>query len=369
MSKLRVLQVTESAGGGVLRHLQHISRVLDPQKFDVTFALSPHRTEDPDALNELGEVVIVPMLRRPAPISDAIALWRLTKLMKGYDIVHLHSSKAGFLGRLAAHFAGVKKVYYTPHAFAFLRGGILGTIYFIFEKIASRFGGIIVAVSESELHAAVRVRFMKDAVLIPNPVEMRPPFTVAERDHARARLRLPQNHFVVGSIGRMVEQKDPLCFVQTAREIIHRNDLIRPVFVGGGPLENNIKDAALRLGVAGRITFAGHHRNAASLMPAFDAYIQTSRWEGMPYALLDAMAAGLPVVATNVPGNNDLIEHGTNGLLVQPGDFTGMANAVLRLAADAALRRKLGIAGQAYVAKNHTFADFSQNLEQLYLSE
>ncbi|MFH1732885.1 MAG: glycosyltransferase family 4 protein [Planctomycetota bacterium] len=375
MARIKVLEVVEAAAGGVMRHVFQIAEHIDKDEFDVTVAISPARMVHPERdlrrLRDLdARVEMVPMLRRPAPVSDLAALRRLVRLMRRekYDVVHAHSSKAGFLGRLAARRAGIERVFYTPHAFAFQCGGAVGWMYRQLERIGAIFGGAIVAVSESERELVLKAGIVRPGRVrvIRNAIEAPPLPTPEDGRQAREKLGLPQGAPVVGSVGRLAPQKGLGYLVRAAAHVCGERDGVRFVLIGGGPLEPRLRGLAERLGIAHRVVFAGHRDDAADLYAAMDIYVQASLWEGLPYALLDAMGRGLPAVATDLPGNSDVVKGGATGLLVAPRDPAALAGAILDLLDNGEERRELGDAARDLVLREHNAAGFIASVEALY---
>ncbi len=375
MAQIRVLEILEAAGGGALKHVFQIAEHLDKGEFDLTVAISPTRMRNPQReiqrLRAFGvRVEVIPMKRRPAPFADLRALCALTRLIRRnrYDVVHAHSSKAGFLGRRAARAAGTPKVFYTPHAFAFQRGGASGWLYKRLERMAASFGGVIVAVSEGEKELAVtsgiasadRVRVIKNAV------GAAPEITAEARAEARAALGLPQHAHVAGTVGRLVRQKGCEYLVRAAKDVIQRHEDARFVLIGDGGLDARLRSLTKQLGIAENVVFAGHRADAAGLYAAMDLYVQPSLWEGLSYSVLEAMGGGLPVVATDISGNTDVVKDGVTGLVVPPRDAQAIAEAVRLLLDDVERRRELGRTARELVLSRHNLADFIEAIADLY---
>ncbi len=365
-----MLEVLEAAGGGTLRHVAQIAEHLDKAEFDLTLAVSTSRMRHPQSelagLRALGlRVEVVPMMRRPAPFADFVALHRLTRLMRRerYDVVHAHSSKAGFLGRWAARKAGIRRVFYTPHGFAFQCGGARGRFYAELERVAARFGAMIVAVSEGEkeLARSSGAAGAGGLCVIPNAIHPPEPPTAEQRAAARAALGVPEDVPVVGTVGRLCVQKGIEHLVRAARQFD-----ARVVVIGDGALHKRLARLAAKLGITSRVLLPGHRDDVQDLHAAMDVYVQPSLWEGLPYALLDAMGRGIPTVATDVPGNRDVVRHGETGLLAPPRCPDALADAVNRLLADAEVRRSLGRSGRELVLRRHNISDFIASIARLY---
>lgn len=373
MQRIKVLEILEAAAGGTLRHLLQIAEHINKDEFNLTVAVSPGRMTDPDSpqrFRDLGvRVELVPMVRRPAPISDLAALRHLIRLMRRgrYDVVHAHSSKAGFLGRLAARRAGIGRVFYTPHAFAFQCGGVRGRVYRALERIGTSFGGTIVAVSESEKRLAVRCAGASTERVrtIPNAIEPPSLPTPEERTRTRAELGLGADVTIIGTVGRAAPQKGWADLVHAAGRVSGERDDVRFVLIGPGDTAR-IAELARRLDAADKVILAGTRDDVPQLYAAMDIYVQPSLWEGLSYALLDAMGRGVPVVAAHIPGNDDVVKDGVTGLLAPPRDPAALSEAILSLLGDAELRAELGGAARELVLREHSLADFVRSIEDLY---
>jgi glycosyltransferase involved in cell wall biosynthesis len=374
MSRIKVLEILEAAAGGTMRHLRQIVEHIDKDQFDLTVAVSIARMTDPErdlqSLRDLGvRVEPVAMVRRPAPIADLAPLRHLTRLMRRdrYDVVHAHSSKAGFLGRLAARRAGISRVFYTPHAFAFQCGGLRGLSYRALERIGASFGGTVIAVSESEKLLAIRCAgaSAESVQTIANSIEPPSPPTREERVRARAALGLSAEATVIGAVGRAAPQKGWAKLVHAAGFVCHAREGACVVLIGPGNT-TAMAARARRMGIAGKVIFAGARGDVSELYAAMDIFVQPSLWEGLPYALLDAMGRGLPVLATDVAGNSDIVKNGVTGVLVPPRSALRLSTGIVSLLGDAKLRERLGSAARGLVLREHNIADFIRSIEDLY---
>jgi glycosyltransferase involved in cell wall biosynthesis len=310
-----------------------------------------------DARRRGCRVVDVPGLGREVrPVRDVGALRRLTRLIarERAQIVHTHTSKAGFTGRLAARLARVPAVIHQPHGHIFY--GYWSeprTAFFVrLERLAARWTDRIVTLTErgATEHLAQRIGHPAQYVTVPSGVptdELRA--RAPERGAARRRLGLAPEAFVIVAVGRMVPIKGFDVLLAALPRVGAAVPTARLVLVGDGPEWAALDDAARALGVRDRVNFAGAVSSTDALtahLAAADVCAAPSRNEGMGRALVEAMALGLPVVGTAVGGIPAVIGPDEAGRLVAPDDPAALASALVELGRDAALRRKLGDAAR-----------------------
>ena len=398
MPPVKVLEVLEANVGGARKHVLQILRGLDRERFEVHLACSVDR--DPasrvavESLRDEGiRVELVRMLRRPAPIADVAALRQLSRLIRAerYGIVHTHCAKAGFLGRRAARKAGVPAVLHTPHCFPFQRVDTpLVPLYRFLERRAARWADRIVLVAESQRRVALDARLCDEdrLVVVENGISMPIEDPEALRRRFRRELGIPETTLAVAFIGRITPQKDAQTFLTLAQDLLARMPETRVFLVGGAEgrhylhsLRPRIGEAARRVVVHGEapsqpvhwspslaVQVLGHRPDSPELAAAFDAVVLPSRYEGLPYSLLEAMACAVPVLASDVSGNRDVIEHERSGLLAPQGDRTLFWRNLHRLLADPDLRRTLGAAARERVAARFTEERFLSRITELYES-
>lgn len=344
MDRIHVVEVLEATAGGTRRHLRDLVRQLDHRRFRVTvvaaLARDPDFQRDIDLYRMKGVAVeILTMKRRIAPLADGVALIRLTRLLRRLhpDIVHAHSSKAGMLARLAAQCAGGVPTVFTPHAFAFLADTSLRGLYLACERWAARRTSRVIAVSREEFDRACAGRHglgmpAAHVRLIPNGIEKTalPPLT-----------RQPPP--LVGFVGRMCRQKGPDLFVAVARILHAARPDVRFMMVGDGPWRTWVEEHLRRWNLSDCVTLrtARDEIEVGKYIAEMDALVMPSRWEGLPYTLLEAMSLGVPVAAMAVGGIADVIEDGISGVLCQPGDVHGLALRALALITDHPLTERL----------------------------
>jgi len=376
-SRCKVLEVLEATVGGTRRHLLDVVTHLDPARFQVSVACSVRRDplfrDDIALLRAKGiRVDIIPMRRALRPFSDLVALLRLVRLMRrgGFDVVHTHSSKAGFLGRLAAKWVGVPCVVHTPHTFPFEMdvSPLARWCYVRLERVAARFTDYMVCVCPSQrtvaesLVGAARVAVIENGIAFPQYGG----HYAARRMQAKADLGIDPGNFVVGVVGRFAPQKGHAYFIDAARRVAERLPYVRFLLVGDGELREAIERQIVRAGLKDRFIIVGAREDGTDLLPSLDLVVLPSLWEGMPYALLEALAAGKPVIASCVGGMQDVIQDGVNGVLVPPRDPVALAEAMVKVLENPVLGSKIGDRARETVATRYRIEEMIERLSALY---
>jgi glycosyltransferase involved in cell wall biosynthesis len=327
---MRALIVTRAAIGGAARHVLDVARGL-AGRHEITVLASP--SEDPayiDRLRETGaEVILFLLPRRPSPMLDLTALAVVRKLLRrDFDVVHAHTAKAGAFVRLARRDT---PVVYSPHGFYHhypTAAPVARRAALLAERALARRADVLALCAEWEVSAARREGLAPrgEVVTIPNGVPTPAPLPPEERSRIREELGVADGQALVLMIGRLKAPKDPLTFLEAAAGA---GDAARFVLVGGGPLLTRCRESA-----PPNALVAGTVSDASRLLLAADAAILATDFEASPYFLLEAMAAGVPVVATDVPGNRDAL--GDTGVLVPRRDPARMTEAVLSILGDPA---------------------------------
>ena len=370
---LRVLQVIESLGPyGASTNVLRLVRDFDRAAIEVEVAV-PAGSELFRAETFGVRVHELPMVRNIRPLRDLSSFVRLRRLLQAghYDVVHAHSSKAGFLARAAAAALGLQdRVAYSPRAYAFLgRKGLSSRLYLALERLAKRWCAATVAVSSSEaIIAETRVGVPTDEIhLIPNGVEGRPSeVSGACRTELRPSLGLPRSAPLVFFVGRLALQKDPITFLDTARLVRTRHPETRFLVIGEGPLRLQVEDFIERWELSEQVLLLGERRDVPDLLREAYVCVSTSSFEGLPTAILESFREAVPVVATDVPGNRDLVEHGKNGLLAPSGNAAALADGVVLLLERQDMRQAMASAAKETFERWPSPVDAARSHERLY---
>ncbi|MFI0367397.1 glycosyltransferase [Actinomadura sp. 1N219] len=325
----------------------------------------------PDAHRAGMEIVQVgPLVPQISPRDDLAALSTLTRVLAEgrYDVVHTHSSKAGVIGRLAAARAGVPRIVHTWHGFPFneFQSWARRAAYIRLERIAAKHTDAFLGVGTDTVTTALRLGLTTpERVRLSWPAVDVDAYVTApgSRAQARRRLDLPLGVKVVGSVGRLTFQKGPEIFVKAVARL---PDDVFGLWVGGGPMADRLKRLTAKLGVEERMRWLGHSDDVAAVLPAFDLMAMASRWEGLPCVLVEAISAGIPLVATAVPSNQDLVLAGETGLLVPPEDPELLAGAIAAMLDDPAAADRMAERARGRIGDWFSPAHLGAALDETY---
>ncbi len=371
---IRVLHVMEATIGGTKRHLLDLAAAADRRDFQIEVACPRVRSEprgDTSFFDDISTldiaVHVTPMVRAIRPIKDLRSTWELLRLIhRGrFDIVHTHSTKAGVVGRVAAMIRPGVRTVHTPHGFYFLNfpSPIVRAPLRWLEWVLGRVTSVLIALSESERRVAVGIVPARKLRVVPLTFA---PFEPVPRAEARRRLGLPADGPIIGATARFTEQKAPFDIAGTFAEVLRQRPDTRFLWTNDGELRTQVEERLQALGVREATSLPGYVTDARTLLTAMDVYLHLARWEGVPYSIMEAMTAGVPIVAARAVGTTDLIEHERTGLLVEPGDITAAASAVLRLLTHPGEARTLAEEARAAVAVYHDAKAMARATEKVY---
>jgi len=296
-------------------------------------------------------------VREVRPIQDSITLLKLWRLFRRErpDIVHTHSSKAGILGRLAARLAGVPVIFHTYHGFGFndFQPRLIKTLYIWLERITGRVTNQTVIVSYANAKRAEDSGIVRnnDWILCRDAISLEQFMQPGPRRTKLREWNVPENRVVAGMVACFKPQKSPLDFVEVAARVLKETDRVHFIMAGDGELRPAIEARIRDLGISSHITLLGWQKDMPEVYRNLDVVVLTSLWEGLPCVFSEAMAAGLPIVATQVDGAREAIIDGDNGFLHGPHDVEGMAKSVLKLVENPALREAMGSRGKSRVSE------------------
>jgi glycosyltransferase involved in cell wall biosynthesis len=365
--RLKVLQVIGSLHiGGAENVVVNLARHLDPERFDVRVRCTRARGVLAERLAAEGVDVecIAPRahgLRYATPLSLLASVWR-----SGADVVHTHGTPAMLhTGPLAA----LRLLPAWVHTFHFGNYAAGLTREMELERRLCRRATHLLAVSETQRRTLLehyglapdRIGTIVNGVA-PSPTALDP----AHRTAMRASLGLAPDDIVVGTVAVLSEQKGITYLLQAAPRILGRDPRVRLLVVGGGPYEDALRAEAAALGLGSRIVFTGWRADGAALLPALDVFVMASLWEAMPMVLLETMAAGRPIVVTDVGENRAIVADGSCGRVIAPRDPQGLADAVNSLLSEPADASAMAQRARARFEERFTTARMAADHAELY---
>jgi glycosyltransferase involved in cell wall biosynthesis len=353
--RLRILHVTATTTGGVGLLILLLVKHLDPRAFEVAVAFGRGYLLD-RSFDEAGvEVHTLGTSRRigiRSILKGTLQVYRI--LCQGrYDIVQSHTSVGGVIGRLAGWAARTPVVLWTVHGLGAHPGHPAWKRFplRIAESVLDWFTDHYVAVSEDLRNQGVRAGIYRaeKVTIIPNGLQLDHVPSTFDAAAKRRALGIPARCPVIGTVTRLEPQKANEVFLRAVARVITRVPNLVTLIAGEGPQRKELEELAADLGLAGRVSFLGWRTDAVELVGALDIFCMSSRWEGCPMVLLEAMAMRRPVVATDIGGVREIVINEETGLLVALNDSEALANAVLRLLGADAERERFGEAGRRRV--------------------
>lgn len=374
MKKIVHLQLLPLLSGVQRVCLDELQR-LDASRFDryLICRESGPLTEEAERLGI--KCLYISSLKREISIKDDVqAFFNLFRIFRKYrfDIVHTHSSKTGVLGRVAAFCARVPKIVHTVHGFSFpaAKSHIDRLIYLVMEWIGVRCGDVLICLHNTDKDIAISQLGAKNKqiIVLPNGVDIEKfrPSIEQEKQIVKNRLSIPSKSIVVGMVGRLWKQKNPAALLQSAIDIISVRQDVHFIFAGDGEMMSDIKDKISKLNYDNRIHMLGWQANTADILHGFDVFVLPSLWEGMPLAILEAQASGLPCVVSNIQGNNHLVSDGKDGLLFSLLHQHELTEKLLQLINNSELRASMGHSARLKVVEKYSIEKRIEHLISIY---
>jgi glycosyltransferase involved in cell wall biosynthesis len=353
-----LLMITRAELGGGQTHVADLLRGMRDE-FDVELAVGEegYLTEMADQIGVPWHVL--PDLVQPiSPIRDLKALHQCLLLCRQIkpDLIHAHTSKAGIIGRMAASLADIPCIF-TAHTWCFAEGTswkwkAIGTPL---EKLAARVSKRIITVSDANRDLAIRHR-------ISDPERF---LTVHNGIPDCKHRAAPDSHPVprIVMVARFSHQKAQSMLVDAVHSL---NEPFRLAFVGEGPLRESVERQVKALGLSDKVDFLGQRLDISEILASADIFALFTKWEGFPISILEAMRAGLPVVASDVNGVPEAITDGQTGFLIPPADITLFQYRLRQLLQQANLRRRMGLAGRRRFEREFTADAMIRKTAALY---
>jgi glycosyltransferase involved in cell wall biosynthesis len=366
MKKVRLMQITHDlAIGGLQQVIVNICRTIDRDRFDVSVLCLRHLGEFVPAVQKLGiEVMLLPQKHNGV---DYLSFLKVAKLLRErrIDVVHTHNTQPLIDGTLGALLAGVKTLVHTDHSREFPDK----RRYMFAERLLSHFVYKMVGVSGPTSQDLIKYERIspRKIVTVLNGIDGSYFGVTVDKQKKRMELGIAGVGPVIGLGVRLSEEKGVAYLLRAMPEIIKRYPDINLVIAGKGVEESNLKNEALSLGIEKNTLFIGPRLDMPEVLKVFDLYVLPSVREGLPTILLEAMAAGCPIVATDVGGTRMAVTHGESGSLVESKNPGALAREIVRLLGDEQLRNKYAEKGLELFRSNFTAQTMTAQYEKLYL--
>jgi len=366
MKKIKLLHIQLCAIlSGVQNAMLLLLEALPQDKYDI-YVISRSDGELPQRVAELGfthiplDCLVQPL--SPKDIIASVKLYRIIKRIKP-NIVHTHSSKTGFLGRIIARLAGVKLIIHTIHGFPFhpYQNKLLYTFYTKLEAFAAKFAHINVSVNTYERELAInKLGFNPNKIItIFNGAEP----AINTKTYSPECLQAHSLHLV--SVLRFTPQKNVIYTIQKAIEIVKENKDVTFTFIGGGEQFKTCQQLVERSQTADNIILKGWVKSPGELLVNYDAFLLLSLWEGFSIAILEAMSVGLPIICSNIKGNNELVDS-ENGWLVDLNNDHDLMNIIQQIYVNKEILIKKGQASIEKVTNLFNLELYIKKYEELY---
>lgn len=370
-NKIKILYViTLSEIGGAQKHLFYHLKYLDRSAYEpVLIAGQDDWLIKQAAVMNIKTYHCKNLIRPVNPIIDFKALFELLKIIKSEkpDIVHCHSSKAGIIGRIAAWIAGVPIIMFTAHGWAFTEGVNFTsrTVYKFIEKCVANITTKIIAVSDFDHRLAERYNVaVKDKMaLIKNGIDFNQTGSDDFKKLYRKEFDIEDSKKVVTMVSRLSSPKDPVSFLKLAK--LNYNSDIVFLLVGGGPLMSEMQ-AYVENNKIRNVRLMGNRNNVERILSVSDIFCFFSNYEGLPLAVIEAMAASLPIIANPVGGVPELVKDGVNGYLVDKDNISAVNDKLQSLIKDRIQREKMGRESRKIYLEFFTASRMVKETEDIY---
>jgi glycosyltransferase involved in cell wall biosynthesis len=379
MKRLKVLHIiTRLIVGGAQENTLYTAELLNDKNFDV-HVLSGLQTGSEGSLIENAKLREIKLhfdpflVREISPLKDILSLIRMVRYIRsgGYDIVHTHSSKAGIIGRLAAKMAGVPIIIHTVHGWGFhdYQHRSIRWFYIALERSIAKITNCLIAVTKKDIEKGVheKIGTHNQYSLIRSGIALNDfRNSGVRRELIRESLKIPHDAKIIGTVTRLSLQKSPLTFVKAASIALKKHPDCFFIVVGDGPMRQSVESLAKELKIHSRVVLTGIRNDVPDLMNCFDIFVLTSLWEGLPRVLPQAMASGVPIVASRVDGSAEIVEDNFNGILAKPASEEDFSKKIVTLIEDPEFCRKLSKNG-SMTANEYCVHKMVTDIEGLYL--
>jgi len=379
MKRIKVLRIItrQNIGGPAFQTILLTSH-LDHNRFESILVKGSEGKDEGD-MDELAkskkiELIYVKELSREISLrKDLIAFWKLYRIIRREkpDIVHTHTAKAGTLGRFAARLAGVPIVVHTFHGNIFegYFSSLKSKLFLNIERLLASLSSKVIAISHSQKQALLKYKICNPGRIscIPLGLELEP-FLNSEKKKGifRKELNLDEGIPLIGIVARLVPIKGHIYFLEAAKLVSQDFPSAKFIVVGDGELRKKLMDLVTDLGIKDKVIFCGFRKNLTDIYADLDIVVLSSLNEGLPVSIIEALTAKKAVVATEVGGVRDLVEHGVTGILVPKQDSKNLAQGMLYLLKNPQEGLKFGENGRKKVYPALNYTRLVSDIEELY---
>ena len=334
--------------------------ILQSMGFEVHYAANydmPSYGDDNSRLEGTGIICHqVDFARSPYSRQNIRAYHQLVQLMTEvkFELVHCHTPMGGALGRLAAHKTRTGPVVYTVHGFHFYKGApmVNWVIYYSVERYLARYTDMLITINEEDYKRAKKLK--AGIVRIIHGVGINTAVNRVlkneEREQIREKLHIEADKIVLISVGELNDNKNQIMVLKALKQL-PEIEHIRYLVCGKGPLREKLEKFVKINGLQNVVSFLGYRNDLNVLLQISDIFVMPSKREGMPTSVMEAMLYSLPVIATDIRGNNELIEDGKNGFLIPVKDYQVMVECIQLLINSEKMRKNMGKVGRERIAR------------------
>ncbi len=373
MKKINVMHLTNNIAkaSSVESLILMLAKRIDPSKFSMSIV----SLSEPECVSETflkkaniltSQAHFIPWQKNSKPFFKSAN--QLVKLIKKYDVnvLHTHDVRTNLVGLIAARLTGIKVVA-SVHGWVMDSTSFLWKIYQHFDRWIVRFFDHIVVGSNFLGNDVIKLGVNSRKVTkIHNSIEVAQIDLSASQLNFREKYNLSEKDMVIGTVGRVSEEKGQKYFLEAAQIVIRNFPDVKFVIVGEGPVKNDLEQFVEEIGIADNIIFTGFYKNLSEVFSSLDLFVIPSLTESLPLVILEAMAAEKPIVSTNVGGIPESIIHEETGLLVRPKNSMEMAHSIIRMLNNKDLRLNLAANARQLVCDQFSIEGFVVQVETLY---
>ena len=376
MDKIKILHIiTHLPTGGAQDNTLFTVELLNRKKFDISLCCN-FVGELVDRANRIEKINIFNvkyLVREVNLFKDILAFISIYKILKieKFDIIHTHSSKAGFLARIAAKLCGDSLVVHTVHGFPFndYMNVFKKYFYIKIEKFLSTLSDAIITVSNLNKKKIIELKISEQSKItnIYSGIDLKL-FRKKIDFSLKDELKISDDFVLIGSVGRLSAQKDPLTLVNAFELVLKEIPNVKLVFVGDGELKHEVLKKINELRLQKSIYLIGNKMDPWNVYPSLDLFVMSSIYEGLGRSITEALCGEVPVVCTNVEGVPELVQNNITGYLVKPKDCNDLAKGILKSLDDMDHSKNMAKAGSKFVNENFDVKNMVKKIDNLYCS-